>query len=92
MFGLPPGRMERRELDAEMPSRALPASVAKRRLIEVVRDFALEDASFAQAVVPVLDEFMHSTAKGEWHACVVALARIRRAHPSVPTALPAEAI
>ncbi|MCA9552704.1 MAG: hypothetical protein KC933_21905 [Myxococcales bacterium] len=89
MFGLPPGRMERRELsDDATPERALPASVAKRRMIEAVRDLATEDAAFALVVVPVLDEFMRSAAKGEWQSCVSALARIRRAHPEITTALP----
>jgi hypothetical protein len=84
MFGLPPGRMERRELDT-LPDRPLPASVAKRRLLEVVRDMAVEDEAFAQVALPVLVEFSHSQAKGEWQGCVAALARIRRAHPSVQT-------
>lgn len=90
MFGLPPGRMERRELDDGGPAaRNYPASVAKRRLIEVMRDFAVEDRAFADAVVPVFDEFMASAAKGEWQACVAALARIRSVHHGVDTRLPA---
>lgn len=89
MFGLPPGRMERRELSGDaLPDRALPASVAKRRLLDVVRDLALEDEAFARMALPVLEEFMHSQAKGEWHACVAALAHIRNAHPAIETALP----
>lgn len=89
MFGLPPGRMERRELSGEaLPDRALPASVAKRRLLEVVRDLALEEESFARMALPVLEEFMHSQAKGEWQACVAALAHIRHRHRSIETALP----
>jgi hypothetical protein len=89
MFGLPPGRMERRELAGDaLPDRALPASIAKRRLLEVVRDLSVEDELFARIALPVLEEFMHSQAKGEWHGCVAALARIRRAHPSLETSLP----
>ena len=89
LFGLPPGRMERREKTGDaLPDRPLPASVAKRRLIEVVRDMALENGWFAQVVAPVLEEFMHSQAKGEWQGCVAALARIRRAHPNLETILP----
>jgi hypothetical protein len=93
MFGLPPGRMERRDVPAaptgvaaprgraaRRPDRALPASVAKRRLIEVVRDMAVEDAAFASVVVPILEEFTRSSAKGEWQSCVAALARIQHAH------------
>lgn len=88
MFGLPPGRMERRDDGADGPERPLPASVAKRRLIEVVRDMAVEEVEFAEVVRPVLEEFMSSAAKGEWQGCVAALARMRAAHPSLETALP----
>lgn len=89
LFGLPPGRMERREATGDvLPDRPLPASRAKQRVIDVVRDMAVEDAGFAAVVVPVLEEFVHSRAKGEWQGCVAALARIRKAHPEVPVALP----
>jgi hypothetical protein len=89
LFGLPPGRMERRESTGEaLPDRPLPASVAKRRLIDVVRDMAEEEREFAQIVIPVLEEFMHSQAKGEWQSCVAALARIRSAHSGLETGLP----
>src|SRR5690606_10188546 len=88
MFGLPPGRMERREPIEGLPSRRLSASEGKRRLIEVVRDLAIEDAEFAVIAASVLDEFMHSHARGEWQGCVAALARIRQAHPSIVTELP----
>jgi hypothetical protein len=89
MFGLPPGRMERREGGTDaLPDRALPASEAKRRLVDIVRDFAVEQGGFAGLALPVLEEFMYSEAKGEWHACVAALARIRKAHPDIETALP----
>ena len=89
MFGLPPGRMERREPIEGLPSRRLSASEGKRRLLEVVRDLAIEDAEFATIAVSVLDEFMHSHARGEWQGCVAALARIRQAHPHIATELPA---
>jgi hypothetical protein len=89
MFGLPPGRMERREPIEGLPTRRLSASEGKRRLLEVVRDLALEDAEFATVAVSVLDEFMHSHARGEWQGCVAALARIRQAHPDIDTELPA---
>lgn len=86
LLGLPPGRMERRELSAEiLPGRALSASVAKRRLIEVVRDLAVEDLEFARLIEPVLVELSGSVAKGEWQSCVAALAWIARAHPDLKT-------
>ena len=89
MFGLPPGRMERREHQGdELPDRPLPASVAKARLVEVVRDFAVEDREFAALVLPVLGSFAHSEGKGERHGCIAALATIRRAHPELTIELP----
>jgi len=88
LFGLPPGRMPRRGDDA-LPTGPIPASVAKRRLVEVVREMSVEEAGFARIAAPVLEEIMESRAKGEWHACVTALARIRRAHPEVVRSLPA---
>lgn len=88
LFGLPPGRMERREVIEGLPTRAMSASEGKRRLIEVVRDLAIEQREFAGVAVPVLDEFMHSQARGEWHGCVAAIARIRHVHPDLATQLP----
>jgi hypothetical protein len=85
LFGLPPGRMEKRELggDDRGPDRALPASIAKHRLLEVIRDFAIEDVAFARLVLPILKEFTHSSAKGEWQSAIAALAFIAEAHPSL---------
>jgi len=90
LFGLPPGRMERRELDAQqaMPDRPWPASVGKRRLIDAIKTLALTDAAFAELAAPVLAEFRHSRAKLEWQYCVAALAQIRRAHPGISVDLP----
>lgn len=87
LFGLPPGRMERRDLSA-LPDRSLSASIAKQRLIDVVRDLAVEDRAFAVLVVPVLEEMSASCAKGEWQRCVAALARVRRRHPTLHVSLP----
>ncbi len=89
LFALPPGRADKRELvlDGATPDRALPASVAKRRLIEVVRALAEEDAGFAQVVLPVLQSFAKSEAKGEWQACVAALVRIGQKHPELEVGL-----
>ncbi|MBW3575850.1 MAG: hypothetical protein KY450_13590, partial [Actinobacteria bacterium] len=56
------------------------ASVAKRRLIEAMRDVALEDLDFARAIAPVFAEFVDSTAKGAWQASLQALTQLRRAH------------
>lgn len=94
LFGLPPGRMERRQTGtgaAALPERPLPASVSKRRLIDTVKDFALTDADFAARLLPVLAEFRHSRAKGESQRCIVALAQLRRAHPQLAVPLPTPA-
>jgi len=83
LFGLPPGRIGERDPLVEggpRPERALPASVAKRRLIEALRDVALDELELARAVAPVLGEFAESGAKGEWHASVQALIALRAHH------------
>lgn len=82
LFGLPPGRVGKRESMASesKPERALPASVAKRRIIEAMRDVALDDLDLAKAISPVLGEFAESTAKGEWQASVQALTALRAKH------------
>jgi len=84
MFGLPPGRVGERDPiapGAPRPERALPASIAKRRLIEALRDVALDERELAEAIAPVLVEFTSSTAKGEWHASLQALTALRARHP-----------
>ena len=83
LFGLPPGRIGERDPIVEgapKPERALPASIAKRRLIEALRDVALDELDLARAIAPVLREFTESTAKGEWHASVQALTALRAHH------------
>ena len=83
LFGLPPGRVAERDPvtpGAPQPERPLPASVAKKRLIEAMRDLGLEDLEFARAIAPVLGEFAESTAKGEWQASVQALTALRAKH------------
>jgi len=79
LFALPPGRAKEAS-DAGAPRRRLPASEVKRNVVEIVRDLALADATFAGFVAPILLEMSGSVAKGEWHACLSALARLRRAH------------
>lgn len=78
LLTLPPGRsME--ALEGERTKKQS-ASVAKRNLVEIVRDLALTDGSFAALVAPVLEEQTGSRAKGEWHACLSALVSLRSAH------------
>jgi hypothetical protein len=83
VFGLPPGRVAPGDpiaAGAPRPERALAASVAKRRLIETMRDLALDDVELARAIAPLLHELSGSIAKGEWQASVQALAALRARH------------
>lgn len=83
LFGLPPGRVGERDAvieGAPKPERALPASIAKKRLIEALRDVGLEDVDLANAIAPVLAEFTSSTAKGEWQASLQAITALRAQH------------
>ncbi|MFT3772415.1 MAG: hypothetical protein QM820_44035 [Minicystis sp.] len=61
----------------------MPARKAKTELVETLRDLAVEDAAFAAAIVPLLTEFMISRGQSERAACLVALTRIKKAHPSL---------
>lgn len=88
LFGLPPGRVGERDPlieGAPKPERALPASIAKRRLIEAMRDVALEDVELARAISPIFVEFTSSTAKGEWQASLQALVALRAQHKGALT-------
>jgi hypothetical protein len=92
LFGLPPGRIGERDPvvpGAPQPERPLPASVAKRRLIEAMRDLGLEDVEFARAIAPVLGELSASIAKGEWQASVQALTALRARHGAEMTGVTA---
>ena len=79
LFAVPPARGG--EKGARRPgTKRIPANVAKRRIVEVVRDFGIEDRSFAELVAPVLGEFTGSLARGEWQVCLAALLTLRRVH------------
>ena len=87
LFGIPPSRLPKRSGPVEPESkpaaarlRPLPARRAKLALIDVVRDLAIEDAQFADRVVPLLEEFLGSRGQSERAACLVAITRIRQAH------------
>jgi hypothetical protein len=82
LFGLPPGRSGEPGEESAV-KRRLSASVVKRNVIELVRDMGVGDAAFAGLVAPVLEEFTGSLAKGEWQACLSALAHLRSAHPGL---------
>ena len=78
LFMVPPTRSA--EALDQARAKKLPASIAKRHVIEVVRDLGVLDAAFAEVVAPVLGEFTGSVAKGEWEACLAALMRLRAVH------------
>lgn len=82
MFGTPPGRSAE-AMDDSGGRRRLSASVAKRNVVEVVRDLGVQDGAFAAILAPVLSELTGSIAKTEWQACLAALVRLRAAHPEI---------
>jgi hypothetical protein len=86
LFEVPPGRPEAPPTEAAPTQprlKPLPARRAKLELVEVLRDLALEDAAFAAGVLPLLVEFMTSRGQSERAACLVAVTRIRHAHPAL---------
>ncbi len=86
LFGLPPGRSpEARE--GELPRRSSGAQAAKRRAIDAARALAVEDEGFARAISPLFLEFSGSIARGEWQACLAALATVKVAHPHLDVGL-----
>ena len=85
LFTLPPGRppvVKTPGAKKKRKLRPVPARKAKLGLIEVMRDLAVEDTAFAGVVTPLFEEFMTSRGQAEHGACLVALTRIRNAHPT----------
>ena len=64
-------------------SAATPAWRNKVNLIKAIRDLAVTDHEFAELVKPILEEFMSSRGQSERAACLVALTRMRAAHPQL---------
>lgn len=87
LFELPPPRPEKRaEADAAAETariKPLPARQAKLALIETMRDLGLEDVAFARGVLTLMEEFMRSRGRSERDACLVAVTRLRHAHPEL---------
>ena len=89
LFEIPPTRTDTGKKPGEGDSqegitvrvKPLPSRKAKLHLIEVMRDLALEDAEFAAVVRPLFEEFMSTRGQSELAACLVAITRIRHAHP-----------
>jgi hypothetical protein len=93
LFEIPPGRpAPAKGEEAEgitVRLKPLPARKAKLSLVEVMRDLALEDGTFARGLLPLLEEFMHSRGKSEHDACLVAVTRIRKTYPETEQPVPA---
>jgi hypothetical protein len=68
---------------ARLMLKPLPARKAKLALVETIRDLAADDEGFARVVLPVLEEFMASHGASEQAAALVAVTRIRHAHPAL---------
>ena len=86
LFEIPPARPEKRPDAGASPAetiKPLAARKAKLSLIETWRDLALEDSGFARGVLPLMEEFMVSRGRSERDACLVAVTRLRHAHPGL---------
>jgi hypothetical protein len=94
LFEIPPGMSAAKKEEAEPEGikvrlRPLPARKAKLNLVELMRDVALEDRTFARGLLPLLREFMASRGKSEQAACLVAVTRIQHTYPELNGARPA---
>lgn len=81
LYEIPPGRMSTEKLSTRL--KPLSASKAKKALIETFRDVALDDAEFAQLVLPLFKHFTRSNGAMEQSACLVAVTRLQTAHPAL---------
>ncbi|MGI9471754.1 MAG: BRCT domain-containing protein, partial [Rubripirellula sp.] len=88
LFEVPPGRPPKGDgsaVDEMVRMRPMPARQAKLKLIETLRDLAIEDVAFAEQIVSLLREFKLSRGKSEQAACLVAVTRMEHAHPRLRT-------
>lgn len=77
LFELPPGRLSKhQENPTHVPQRIQSASRTKVALIETIRDLALVEPDFADAVIPLLRTFTYSTGLMERRACLVAVTQL----------------
>ncbi len=90
LFELPPARLQPAKVEegegVRERMKPLPARRAKLELVQVMRDLALEDATFGRGVLPLLRDFMTSRGLSEQAACLVAVTRIEKAHPETAVA------
>jgi hypothetical protein len=66
--------------ERQVSLKPIPARRAKLDAVEVMRDLALDDKSFASGILPLLDEFLATCGTSEKAACLVAVTRIRHKH------------
>lgn len=79
LFTIPPTRMNKKK---EAFSTTFSSIKSKCALIATIQEFAERDLPFAQAIWSLLQGFSRSLSKMEREACLVALTRIRLAHPT----------
>ena len=88
LYSIPPTKPSEEEQEAgEALARTVSARQAKRSLVQIMRDLALEEREFAELIAPLLGEFMGSRGQSERAACLVALTQLERAWPKL-SALP----
>jgi hypothetical protein len=73
LFGIPPGRLAKQPKNAAKP---WSSSKAKRHMIDLLRDLALEDHNFYQAVRPIFAQFLASHHKTESLSSLVAITQL----------------
>lgn len=98
LFEIPPGRLPPSKLDGQdtqsdekkdglgppaVRLKPLPSRKAKLALLETLRDLAVTDATVARVVLPLLEEFLTARGRSEHAATLVAVARVRHAHPDL---------
>jgi hypothetical protein len=85
LFEISPGRPPRTSGPSLDNLKLKPISTRRGKilLVETLRDLAIEDVEFAKIVLPVLTEFMSSHGKSEHDVCLVAVARIEAAWPTL---------
>lgn len=92
LFEIPPGPPPKSvgsATDRMSKLKPMPARQSKLKLVETLRDLAIDDVSFAEYVLPLLREFKQSRGKSEQAACLVAVTRIEHRHETLREAVAA---
>ena len=83
LFQIPPGpppKSTGTATDQIAKLKPMPARQSKLKLVDTLRDLAIEDIEFAKHVLPLLREFKQSRGKSEQASCLVAVTRIEHRH------------